>query len=94
MMQSIEFRLEPLDNQRLANLCGQFDEHLKQVELRLGVEVQNRGDKFRVLGDEDAVRAASSLLQDPYRGAKDEPLSPERVHLCLQDSGIDSKQIG
>jgi phosphate starvation-inducible PhoH-like protein len=90
MMQSIEFRLEPPDNQRLANLCGQFDEHLKQVELRLGVEVQNRGDKFRVLGDENAVRAASSVLQNLYRATKEEPLSPERVHLFLQDSGIDS----
>ncbi len=91
MMQSIEFRLEPPDNQRLANLCGQFDEHLKQVESRLGVEVQNRGDKFRVLGDEKAVRAASDVLRNLYRAAKDEALSPERVHLFLQESVADSR---
>lgn len=89
MTQSIEFRLEPPDNQRLANLCGQFDEHLKQVESRLGVEVQNRGDKFRILGDDEAVRAATSVLRDLYRAAEEEPLSPERVHLYLQDSGLD-----
>jgi len=89
MMQSIEFRLEPPDNQRLANLCGQFDEHLKQVESRLGVEVQNRGDKFRVLGDKNAVRAASDVLRNLYRAAKDEALSPERVHLFLQESVAD-----
>ena len=90
MTQSIEFRLEPADNKRLANLCGQFDEHLKQVELRLGVEVHNRGDKFRVLGNDSAVRAASNVLQDLYRAAEVETLSPERVHLYLQDSGVDS----
>ena len=29
---SFDFTLEPADNERLANLCGQFDEHLRQVE--------------------------------------------------------------
>ena len=43
--------LEPSDNERLANLCGQFDEHLRLVESRLGVEINNRGNVFRVLGD-------------------------------------------
>ncbi|MEM7209851.1 MAG: PhoH family protein [Pseudomonadota bacterium] len=89
MTQSIEFRLEPTDNQRLANLCGQFDEHLKQVEARLGVEVQNRGDCFRVSGDAKAVAAASTVLRDLYRATDESALSPERVHLYLQESGID-----
>ena len=29
--------LEPADNERLANLCGQLDEHLRQIERRVGV---------------------------------------------------------
>ena len=45
MRQSVEFQLTPLDNRRLANLCGQFDEHLKQVDSRLRVEIQNRGEQ-------------------------------------------------
>ncbi len=49
-MASLEFRVAPPDNDRLANLCGQFDEHLRQIEARLGVEVSNRGDQFRVSG--------------------------------------------
>ncbi|MEM7292447.1 MAG: PhoH family protein [Pseudomonadota bacterium] len=89
MTQSVEFRLEPADNQRLANLCGQFDEHLKQVESRLSVEVQNRGDRFRVLGDASAIEAASKVLHNLYQVAREETLSPERVHLFLQDAGID-----
>ncbi len=84
-----EFSLQPLDNQRLANLCGQLDEHLKQIESRLRVEVQHRGGKFRVLGDEHAVCAASNVLHALYRTTQDEPLSPEQVHLFLQDAGIE-----
>jgi phosphate starvation-inducible PhoH-like protein len=30
--------LEPADNIRLANLCGQFDEHLRQIERRLDIK--------------------------------------------------------
>ena len=54
-MADLEFRLSPADNDRLANLCGQFDEHLKQIESRLSVEVSNRGELFRLSGDQDSV---------------------------------------
>ncbi|EED37726.1 conserved hypothetical protein [Stenotrophomonas sp. SKA14] len=49
-MKSIEhrdFTLSPEDNERLANLCGPFDGHLRQIELKLGVEIANRGFVFR-----------------------------------------------
>lgn len=42
----ITLSLEPNDPQRLANLCGQRDEHLKLVESRLGVTLRNRGNVF------------------------------------------------
>ena len=37
MSERLALELEPADTLRLANLCGQFDEHLKQIESRLGV---------------------------------------------------------
>ncbi len=46
-----DFTLEPDDGERLSNLVGPLDEHLRQIELRLGVEIANRGNVFRVLGD-------------------------------------------
>ena len=51
--------LEPADTSRLANLCGQFDQHLKQIESRLGVELFCRGNVFTVKGESRTVRAAS-----------------------------------
>ena len=39
MSQRINLELEPADTERLANLCGQFDEHLKQIESRLQVDI-------------------------------------------------------
>jgi len=82
--------LEPADNERLANLCGQFDEHLRQVERRLGVEINNRGGHFRVLGSGQLARVAADVLRRLYGVAADEELTPARVHLFLQESEVEA----
>ena len=89
-MSDVEFRLEPVDNERLANLCGKFDEHLKQIESRLCVEVSNRGENFRLTGHSENVRSAQKLLTHLYEATNEESLSPERVHLYLQDAGLEN----
>ncbi|MBX2836651.1 MAG: PhoH family protein [Gammaproteobacteria bacterium] len=85
------FTLSPADNERLANLCGQFDEHLKQIEQRLNVEISNRGDQFKVSGPDDKpVQNAEKLLTHLYAVTEHESLVPERIHLYLQDSGLEA----
>ncbi|MCC6207840.1 MAG: PhoH family protein [Gammaproteobacteria bacterium] len=83
--QSNDLVLEPADNQRLARLCGQLDEHIKQIERGLGVEISNRGNMFRITGPETSAQAARRLLKQLYdETAKAPPLTPARVHLLLQ----------
>jgi phosphate starvation-inducible PhoH-like protein len=86
---TVDLLLEPVDNRRLANLCGQFDEHLRLLECRLGVEINNRGNRFRVIGDGRSVRAAGEVLKGMHRATETEELTPARVHLLLQQSGVD-----
>ena len=86
---SVDFTLEPADNERLANLCGQFDEHLRQVEGRLGVEVSSRGNHFRVMGDRGSARVAGRVIKDLYSETAQTRLTPARVHLALQQAGAD-----
>ena len=86
--QSIDFLLEPADNLRLANLCGQFDQHLRQLEERLGVEINNRGGRFRVIGDsEAAVSLAQKIVRQLYTATANQMLTPEDIHLALQQAG-------
>ena len=87
---SSDIILEPADNQRLANLCGQFDEHLRQIERRLGVEVNNRGNAFRVIGESRSVEAAGEVLKDLYAETASETLNPAKVNLHLQESGVEA----
>jgi phosphate starvation-inducible PhoH-like protein len=85
----ISLELEPADNERLANLCGQFDDHLKQIESRLAVEIFCRGNLFNIQGEERPARAARRLLQNLYKLTEHEVLTPELLNLHLQESGID-----
>jgi phosphate starvation-inducible protein PhoH and related proteins len=88
-LRTSEFQLDPPDNSRLANLCGQFDQHLRQMEQRLGVEINNRGHIFQVIGSPRSVQATGHLLRNLYETTRDETLSPARINIFLQESGID-----
>ena len=81
--------LEPADNNRLANLCGQFDEHLRQIERRLDVEIASRGNRFRVTGQPGAAEVGGDVLSKLFEMTDEERLDPERVHLLLQESFMD-----
>ncbi|MCP5475940.1 MAG: PhoH family protein [Rhodanobacteraceae bacterium] len=81
--------LEPEDNERLANLCGPFDEHLREVELRVGVEIANRGNLFRLSGAPEAVKSAARLLRLLYEAADHEILTAANVHLAIKELGAD-----
>jgi len=85
-----DFALEPEDNARLSNLCGPFDEHLRQVELRLGVEINHRGNLFQVIGEEGAVRAAEKVLHALYASTENESLNGAKINLHLAESGIEA----
>jgi phosphate starvation-inducible protein PhoH and related proteins len=64
----LELVLSPVDNQRLANLCGTLDENLRQIETALDVTIARRGERFVVRGTQ-AARAAE-VLQKFYGEAK------------------------
>lgn len=88
MSQRISLELEPADTERLANLCGQFDEHLKQIESRLQVDIFCRGNLFTVQGETRQVRVTGRLLKQLYTLSESEILNPELINLHLQDSGV------
>ncbi|MGD8907895.1 MAG: PhoH family protein [Chromatiales bacterium] len=87
--ESLDLLLEPLNNEQLANVCGQLDENLRHIERRLGIEINNRGNHFRLIGQRHAIQAGEQVLQDLYRAAGRETIDPHRVHLFLQEAGVD-----
>lgn len=86
---SEEITLLPADNQRLSNLCGQLDVHLRQIEQRLHVDIANRSNHFKISGVDRAVKAACAVMQKLFEMAEKEEITPEQVHLSLQDANVD-----
>ena len=83
---SLEVILRPDDHRRMANLCGQFDEHLRQIEKRLDIRIRSRGNRFRLTGESGSTAVGREVLQELFSLTEAENLDPERVHLCLQES--------
>jgi phosphate starvation-inducible protein PhoH and related proteins len=88
---AVDITLEPADNERLAALCGQFDDHLRQLEQRLGVEINSRGNQFRIIGEPGSVQQAREVLHGLYRETENGTLTPEKIHLFLQEADAGAK---
>jgi phosphate starvation-inducible protein PhoH and related proteins len=57
---------EPIDNARLAALCGPFDENLRQLEAALDVNITRRNERFTVSGTSESAARGAQALQHFY----------------------------
>lgn len=79
-----EITLEPADNARLLSLCGPFDDNIKQLERRLGIEINRRDNHFKLTGRPICVTAATDILRSlyvdtaPMRG-QTQDIEPEQI---------------
>ena len=87
-VESRELSLEPADNTRLGNFAGPMEHNLRHVEERLGVEVRRRGHRLQVLGPPGVVDSAHAVLTRMFELSATESMTPERVHLCVQELGF------
>ncbi len=71
-------------------MCGQYDENLRQIERRLGVEIASRGNHFRIVGSSHPVEAASRVIRHLFQATSSETITPQHVHLSLQSSSINA----
>lgn len=87
---TVHLDLVPQDSDRLAVLCGPFDDNIKQIERRLGLKITYKDTHFQIMGEHRYAQACNDLIKDLYietqtvKG-KIPTLSDEDVHLALQD---------
>src|SRR5690242_11931293 len=79
---AVEVRLDPVDNQRLARLCGTLDAHLRQIESALDVTIARHGGRFTVRGAH--ARRAAQAIEHFYDRASGE-LTVDDVQLGLTE---------
>jgi phosphate starvation-inducible PhoH-like protein len=77
-----EIAFTPIDNARLAVLCGPIDANLRQIETALDVSIARRNERFTVKGAAERVTLATEALAKFYARASRE-LSVEDIQLAL-----------
>ncbi|HEX4911271.1 MAG TPA: PhoH family protein, partial [Permianibacter sp.] len=92
---TLDFTLEPLDNERLAAVAGQLDENLRQIERRLGVEINNRSNQFRIIGEREHAEAAADVVQSLFELSETATaISRADLHLLLQQYRVRDERAG
>nr|WP_314268187.1 PhoH family protein [uncultured Moellerella sp.] len=75
------------------SLCGPFDDNIKQLERRLGVEINRRDNRFKLAGKSLNIQAACGILRQlyvdtaPIRGVIPD-IVPEDIHLAIAESHV------
>lgn len=83
--------LEPAETRRLVSLCGPFDDNIKQIERRVGVEIVRKNNNFQITGLPRNCLSANNLLKQLYietqtvKGSTPD-LEPEQVHIAIQEA--------
>jgi len=87
MLEDLKFQLEPLDQERIANLCGPTNSILKQIERALDIKIINRGANFKIKGPVSGLNIGKTVLTKLYSDLeKVNELSPSSVHLYLREA--------
>ena len=74
---------------RFADLCGQFNENIRQIEHHLGIRINSRGHCFELCGAEARVQAGRTVLRRLYQEtAVGKGLTPQMIHLALRESAM------
>ncbi len=75
------------------SLCGPFDDNIKQLERRLGIEIHRRDNHFKLTGRPVCVTAATDILRSlyvvtaPLRG-QTQDIEPEQIHLAIKEARV------
>ncbi len=66
-------------------LCGELDENLHIIERHLGVEINNRGNEFEIIGIPMSVQKACEILQKLYtETASGHELTDQNIQLMMK----------
>ena len=82
MARTLEVVLEPLDNERLSNLCGTLDENLRQIETAYDIAIARRSEHFTLRGQPAQAQRALKALRHFYAQAG-EHLTVDDIQLGL-----------
>ena len=61
---TITFSLHPEDNDRLALLCGAYEQNLQSISEQFAVDIVNRSNEFVLTGPRKKLNRVKNLIED------------------------------
>ena len=83
---SSEFLLAPFDNRRFSNLCGNFDENIKQIEEYFKVDILSKGDILKIRGSDESVVKTRTIINKLYKISASEEINFEAIHVLIREN--------
>jgi len=87
-MEKISITLDPVDNNRLMNLCGPLNINIKEIEMRFNVEINQRGSSFYFKGNKKNIDIASQALKKLYFSIENGDISSDQLREFLNDPNL------
>ena len=90
----MKFHLDPINHEKISELCGPTNSILKQIEVELGIKILNRGPSFKINGDDTKAKIAKDILIRIYEDLdENKTIGSEEVHLYLRKGMNDLNNI-
>tara|TARA_Y100000768_G_scaffold90201_1_gene64935 strand:- start:564 stop:1517 length:954 start_codon:yes stop_codon:yes gene_type:complete len=87
-MEKISITLDPVDNNKLMNLCGPLNINIKEIEMRFNVEINQRGSSFHFKGNKKNIDIASQALKKLYFSIENDNISSDKLREFLNDPNL------
>jgi phosphate starvation-inducible protein PhoH and related proteins len=81
-LDTTETAFVPVDNVRLANMCGALDINLKEIGQELNIKIIRRGETFSLSGDSANIKIGVDTLALLYKSSR-RPLDTEDLQLGI-----------
>ncbi|HJL93188.1 MAG TPA: PhoH family protein [Woeseiaceae bacterium] len=88
-----EVIFDSFDNKRFANLCGQFDENIKEIEDRLRINVFSDGGTLKLSGLDKQIKIAKNVIYTLYDMTLNEHIDRENVHIVLKEFSMNENNV-
>ncbi len=88
-----EVIFDSFDNKRFANLCGQFDENIKEIEDRLRINVFSDGGTLKLSGLDKQIKIAKNVIYTLYDMPLNEHIDRENVHIVLKEFSMNENNV-
>jgi len=94
-LNTTEIAFAPVDNIRLANMCGALDVNLKEIGQELDIKIVRKGENFTISGDHPNIQIGADTLALLYESSQ-RHLATEDIQLGIveitRNSGASTRE--